>query len=194
MDGNGYGSLVQALSNALDRKARGNTLFIECKYKKAVGEYRKALLLVSSFVSTLNPDITSLMVTLRSNLAACYLKMEQYEQAVDEAQAAVVLDPLHLKSYSRLCEAQHSFKLVPDAAASMIVVVALTLLGRLEDVMVPIFNDLVGRLMLPPEIGDFACAASDRELQHALSAQKPFVVLKPGNYTVAWDLCNWNIP
>lgn len=195
-DGNNRGSLARTLSDAQDMKARGNSFFRQGKYKEAVEEYRNAFAELITSTGP-NPDTIPLMVTLRSNLAACFLEMEQYEQAVDWARAAVYLDPLHLKSYRKLCKAQHFLNWTSAAVETMSVVVALTLPNRLDDDMLPIFNELAGTKPLPPgtsglqfgyqllpgAVSEYACAASDRELQHALSAKKKVVVLKPGSYS-----------
>lgn len=125
--GNNQGSLAQALSNALEKKARGNSFFGEGKYNKATEEYIYAIRVAISFSGSPNPDITSLMVVLRSYLAACYLKMEQYRKGVQEATAALAIDPLHHKSYTRLCKAQYLLKEITQAVETMAVVVALTL-------------------------------------------------------------------
>lgn len=104
-DGNDQESLAQALTDARDRNTRGNSFFKEGMYKRALDEYRKGVSAVSS--TALNSETMSLMVTLRSDLAACFLGVGQYEQAVHRARGAVAMDPLHLKSYKIPCKEQH---------------------------------------------------------------------------------------
>ena len=122
----------QALTDAQTMEASGNSFFREGKYKTAVEVYLRAVAVVNTTLPNADTNL-SLMVALRSNSAACYIEMEQYVIAVDWARTAVAIDPLHLKSYRKLCKVQHSLNMLYATIETLLMVVALTL---------PIFNDL----------------------------------------------------
>ncbi|MCJ1451572.1 hypothetical protein MMC28_001912 [Mycoblastus sanguinarius] len=69
-----------AESNA--QKAQANAFFTSSQYSQAVGEYGKALSLCPNY---LEYEIA----VLKSNIAACHLKLEDWKAAVDSASAAL---------------------------------------------------------------------------------------------------------
>lgn len=70
------------LSESNAQKSQANQLFSTSQYSQAIGEYDKAL---SSCPNYLDYEIA----VLKSNIAACHLKLEDWKSAVDSATAAI---------------------------------------------------------------------------------------------------------
>lgn len=70
------------LSESNTQKSQANRLFISSRYSEAIGEYDKAL---SSCPSYLEYECA----VLKSNIAACHLKLEDWKEAVESATAAL---------------------------------------------------------------------------------------------------------
>lgn len=70
------------LSESNAQKSQANQLFSASQYSQAIGEYDKAL---SSCPNYLDYEIA----VLKSNIAACHLKLEDWKSAVDSATAAI---------------------------------------------------------------------------------------------------------
>ncbi len=70
------------LAKSHSQKATANTLFQTAQYSQAIGEYDKAL---SSCPNYLEYEIA----VLKSNIAACHLKLSDWKAAVDTATAAL---------------------------------------------------------------------------------------------------------
>ncbi|SLM40208.1 Tetratricopeptide-like helical domain [Lasallia pustulata] len=80
------------LCESNEQKAQANKLFASSRYSEAIGEYDKAL---SSCPNYLEYEIA----VLRSNIAACHLKLEDWKAAVDAATASLdALDRLQPKT------------------------------------------------------------------------------------------------
>ncbi|KAI4134901.1 MAG: hypothetical protein LQ347_001137 [Umbilicaria vellea] len=70
------------LDESNEQKAQANKLFGSSRYSEAIGEYDKAL---SSCPNYLEYEIA----VLRSNIAACHLKLEDWKAATDAASASL---------------------------------------------------------------------------------------------------------
>lgn len=195
--GKNWESQKQVLDDAKGRKAKGNSLFGEGKYDEAAEQYKNALkeiekLHVTSIPSGSNeafsrPQVISLMVTTRSNLAACHQAKGQQLQAAAEAQAALELDPLYTKAYVKVCKAMFALERFPEAAEAMAVTVALMLPGTLDNSMLSLYKELVVLsasmdFKLPRDRSSIGCVTSDNELRLALMRGMSVVVIKPGRY------------
>jgi tetratricopeptide (TPR) repeat protein len=89
------------LKESDEQKAEANKLFTTASYKEAIEAYEKAL---STCPNYLDYEIA----VLRSNLAACHLKLEDWKEAVKAATAAIDgLDKLE-QSAKESPEAQES--------------------------------------------------------------------------------------
>jgi hypothetical protein len=190
-----------ALAAAERTKSEGNALFGAGMHREAAELYNKALsglenLTLNKATTTSSPSANSQLeaskVTLRSNLAACFLATEQYQQATSESEAALKLDPLHIKSRLRLVKALLSLGRVRDAAEAMAVAVALTTPKSPLDVgMARLYSELVelnaslSCFNLPVETASIVGVASSHDLAMALAKRKSVVVLKPGSYTIS---------
>lgn len=190
-------SQKQVLDDAQGRKAKGNSLFGQGKYDEAAEQYNNALieienLHVTSTPTGLNeafsrPQVISLMVTIRSNLAACHQAKGQHLQAETEARAALELDPLYTKAYIKVCKAMFALERFAEAAEAMAVTVGLMLPGTLDDSMLSMYKELVVLsasmdFKLPRDSSFIECVTSDNELRIALMRGMSVVVIKPGSY------------
>jgi len=70
------------LSESTTQKSRANKLFTSSRYSEAIGEYDKAL---ASCPNYLDYECA----VLKSNVAACHLKLEDWKEAVESATAAL---------------------------------------------------------------------------------------------------------
>lgn len=79
-------------------KGEGNTLFKNGQYAAAVEKYKQACQLDASIPA------------YWSNLAACYEKLQQYEEMADASRNCIKSDRSFVKGYFRLATAQHKLK------------------------------------------------------------------------------------
>jgi len=88
------GGSVKKNSQADQLKQQGNAFFISLEYEKAIDCYTRCL-----------PQVPESDHTLRcvvySNRAQCRIKLKEYEQAYQDADAALKSDQNHLKSIQR---------------------------------------------------------------------------------------------
>lgn len=115
---------------AADLKNSGNDLFKEGKYKKAITTYAKAMAFtkglpgrkqgaegmgqmaskeVHSFDDLITPEqeafIIELEVTIKTNIATCYIKLNDALKALDAVKEALALNPNAWKAQLRQAEA-----------------------------------------------------------------------------------------
>ena len=85
-------------------KDEGTELFKGGNYRPAAARYHKALTHAAKFFD-LGPEdekeVTALKTTLYCNLASCYLKLEQWDQAARNCDEALKLDTNCVKAYFR---------------------------------------------------------------------------------------------
>ena len=111
-DGDAVGSVADAiLRNAQKQKKGGNEAFVEGEYMQASAYYTRAI--------DLAPNEEQLLATCLSNRAACFLKLGHHEKAVDDASAAIVLDPENKKAWFRKGLAYHADKDYPEALRAL---------------------------------------------------------------------------
>lgn len=91
-----------AAPTPLDLKERGNGYFKKKEYELARRAYGQAL---AACTRSLQPIEPSLRVVLHSNLAAANLSVGFYLAAEHDAEAALAIDPTHVKSQFRLARA-----------------------------------------------------------------------------------------
>ena len=85
-------------------KEEGNELFKGGNYRPAAARYHKALSHCAKFFDLSEEDkkeVTQVKLSLYLNLASCYLKMEQWEGAIRNADDALAMDEVNQKAYFR---------------------------------------------------------------------------------------------
>lgn len=98
----------EARRRAAELRAQGNQLFGEGRYTEAVVRYTEALGLSENKAA-----IEAHLVL--SNRAACYLKTESYEQAVDDCNEALKLQPTMMKALFRRGQAYDALGKMEEA-------------------------------------------------------------------------------
>ena len=88
----------QELGRLLELKEKGNEYFKKKEYESAVREYSESI--------HLGVHHKSVLATVLSNRAACYLKLEKYEDCKDDCKAVLEIDGSHKKAYYRLAQAE----------------------------------------------------------------------------------------
>ncbi|KAI9872855.1 MAG: hypothetical protein M1830_001121 [Pleopsidium flavum] len=89
------------LSESNEQKSQANRLFGTSRYSEAIGEYDKAL---SACPNYLDYEVA----VLRSNIAACHLKLEDWKAAVDAATSSLeALGRLEPKKDEKAAECNH---------------------------------------------------------------------------------------
>jgi|APSaa5957512535_1039671.scaffolds.fasta_scaffold96315_1 DnaJ homolog subfamily C member 7 len=75
-------------------KMQGNAFFLSLEYEKAIDCYDRCF----PYIDDSDHNLKTIVL---SNKAQCYLKLKQYGKAFEEADAAIKVDPNHLKSIQR---------------------------------------------------------------------------------------------
>jgi tetratricopeptide (TPR) repeat protein len=99
-------------------KEEGTEIFKGGVWRTAAARYHKALTHCSKFFDLTPADeeeVKNLKVTLYLNLASCYLKMESYEQAINNCTFAIDLDKRSAKAYYRRALARETKKEYEEA-------------------------------------------------------------------------------
>jgi tetratricopeptide (TPR) repeat protein len=102
------------------RKAQGNARVKELDYVSAVKSYVDGLRHVEGMLDLTDADraiVDPLKVSLYSNLSMCYLKLESYKKARENASGAIKLDGAHAKALYRRGLANVQLKEFDDAHA-----------------------------------------------------------------------------
>lgn len=87
-------------------RASGNEAFAAHEYTTAVEKYKQALLLLLQPQVACSQEANTVAVALRTNLAACHLKLAQFAAAAEECSAALAIKPRHAKALFRRAEAR----------------------------------------------------------------------------------------
>ena len=88
------GGTVKKSGQADQLKLQGNAFFLSLEFEKAIDCYTRCYPHI--------PESDHLLKTVvLSNRAQCHIKLKKYEQAFLDADAAVRIDPNHLKSIQR---------------------------------------------------------------------------------------------
>ena len=99
----GVGNMTSA-----EQKEKGNACFKKGNYKEAVELYTNALKICVA-------EDKDMIVALHKNRAACWLKLQRYEDAVSDCKAAIQLAPSDVKALYRLAQALDGKKLYSEA-------------------------------------------------------------------------------
>lgn len=83
----------------MNNKEAGNKYFREKRYGDAIAEYTRAILLLNGSPS---PNKKELAV-LCGNRAECFIKLEQYEDALKDARRCIDNDPSNIKVIDHVC-------------------------------------------------------------------------------------------
>ena len=99
--------MAASIERARALKASGNQLFGERVWSEAVAAYSEALAALAAPTGSeeLEPAARELRVALLSNRAACFLSLEEHSACVEDASAALKLDPAHPKARFRRARA-----------------------------------------------------------------------------------------
>ncbi|XP_067663824.1 peptidyl-prolyl cis-trans isomerase D-like [Haliotis asinina] len=111
---------------ALDIKKIGNTLFKEQKFAKAKRKYRKALRYLHTMSNQMSlpeqeeEDIgRTHILPFFLNLAACNLKLSEYEEAFENCHEVLEKEPTNAKALFRRAQAQNALKNWDDAVIDL---------------------------------------------------------------------------
>lgn len=103
-------------SEAEELKKQGNSYFVSLEFRKAIDMYTKCLKAIT------DKDPKDMRMLVLSNKAQSYLKIKQYNEAERDADAALKLDPEHLKSISRRGQARFFLKKYKQALGDLMTV------------------------------------------------------------------------
>ncbi|KAG6467032.1 tetratricopeptide repeat protein 1-like [Zingiber officinale] len=104
----------KSLNQANDAKEEGNKLFRSGQYEDALLQYEIALQIASELPSSV--DVCSMS---HGNRAACFLKLNQYTDAVTECTKALELNPSYIKALVRRAEAHEKLENYEEAIADL---------------------------------------------------------------------------
>ncbi|XP_074592051.1 uncharacterized protein LOC141847864 [Curcuma longa] len=104
----------KSLKQANDAKEEGNKLFRSGQYEDALLQYEIALQIASELPSSV--DVCSMS---HGNRAACFLKLNQYTDAVTECTKALELNPSYVKALVRRAEAHEKLDNYEEAIADL---------------------------------------------------------------------------
>jgi len=99
-------------SKCSEEKAKGNSCFKKGDYNEAATLYTNALKMCSA-------DDKDMIVALHKNLAACWLKLQQYEDALSDCKTALQLAPSDVKALYRLAQALEGKKEYSEAMRTL---------------------------------------------------------------------------
>jgi heat shock protein 4 len=97
----------------IKNKEEGNELFKGGNFRPAAARYHKALSHSAKFFDMNEEDkkeISALKLSLYLNLTSCYLKLELWDQAIRNADDALVIEPENPKAYFRRSAAHEGKK------------------------------------------------------------------------------------
>ncbi|XP_038988523.1 LOW QUALITY PROTEIN: tetratricopeptide repeat protein 1-like, partial [Phoenix dactylifera] len=100
-----------SLNQANDVKEEGNKLFKAGKYEDALLQYELALQIASEVPSS---EVCSIC---HANRAACFLKLEKFNDTIKECTKALELNPLYIKALVRRAEANEKLEHYEEAIA-----------------------------------------------------------------------------
>ena len=96
-------------------RASGNEAYSAHEYTTCVEHYKRALALLLKPQVACSQEANAVAVTLRTNLAACHLKLAQFAAAAEECSAALAIKPRHAKALYRRAEARLALGQLHDA-------------------------------------------------------------------------------
>ncbi|KAI8967526.1 hypothetical protein BDF20DRAFT_899765 [Mycotypha africana] len=101
-------SATERIASAEKKKMEGNELFKKQALDEALFAYRKGRDFIKDLWNCEAHDLEQarhLMVALHLNIGACYLKMKNYEHAIEVCKKALDRDPSNLKAHYRIAQA-----------------------------------------------------------------------------------------
>ncbi|GAA0138313.1 hypothetical protein LIER_00081 [Lithospermum erythrorhizon] len=102
------------LVQANDAKLEGNTLFKEGQYDEALLKYELALQVVQDLTSS-----NELRAICHANRGACFSKLENYKESINECTKALELNPSYTKALIRRGEAHEKLGNYEDSITDM---------------------------------------------------------------------------
>ncbi|XP_065886354.1 protein unc-45 homolog B-like [Dysidea avara] len=99
-------------SRSSEEKAKGNACFKKGDYNEAATFYANAL-------KTCSADDKDMIVALHKNRAACWLKLQRYEDALSDCKTALQLAPSDVKALYRLAQAFEGKKEYSEAMRTL---------------------------------------------------------------------------
>lgn len=91
-------------------KAKGNAAFKQGAHSAAVKAWEEALQLLLGKHVAATPKAQDVAIALQNNLAAAYIKLEQYKNAILQCDRTVVMDRNNVKALFRRAEAHRALK------------------------------------------------------------------------------------
>ncbi|KAF9818143.1 hypothetical protein SFRURICE_003884 [Spodoptera frugiperda] len=105
-------TVEQLMVSIRDVKSAGNSYFGDARYKAAIRKYRKCL----RSISTNLLEIRTMYVSqCYLNMAACYMKLEDYRSTVQYSTSVLEIDPRNEKALYRRGQANYALKNYDDA-------------------------------------------------------------------------------
>ncbi|KAG8367648.1 hypothetical protein BUALT_Bualt16G0094800 [Buddleja alternifolia] len=104
----------KALARANDAKLEGNALFKDGLYDEALSKYELAIQ-----ASPDGPSSTEIRSICYANRAACFSKLEKYEETIKECTKALELNPTYMKALLRRGEAREKLEQYEETIADM---------------------------------------------------------------------------
>uniref|UniRef100_A0A7S4L3C5 Programmed cell death protein 2 C-terminal domain-containing protein n=2 Tax=Guillardia theta TaxID=55529 RepID=A0A7S4L3C5_GUITH len=106
------------LNQVISGKEEANKTFASGLYREAVEAYRLTLKAVEEEVVEYLPNCVRKEVSkIRSNIAECFLKLAEYDEAIEESTKALEADPLNVKALFRRSKAFFELASRDDATA-----------------------------------------------------------------------------
>ena len=113
------------LAGCLREKEAGNAAFKAGKARAALAHYDAALALRPAVEEAAAEEARGLGATLHGNRAACFLKIESWEDAAEAASAALSHDAAHAKSLFRRAQARRQLGQLDAAQVDITAVLAM---------------------------------------------------------------------
>ena len=102
---------ARLLASAKEAKERGNAHFVKAEYDDAVGHYTQAI--------ELAPPKAPERAVFYANRAACYSKVGEHAEVVQDCNAALALQPDYVKALVRRAQARESLEEFHEALEDM---------------------------------------------------------------------------
>lgn len=102
-------TLQEKIQTAQDLKTKGNELFKQNEYKKAITYYKQVFLYINGLNSNLgsvlsntstkeDPEISKLRTAVNMNISFCYYKIENFAKSFEHIQKCLMIEPENVKA------------------------------------------------------------------------------------------------
>ncbi|KAI3444078.1 hypothetical protein Pfo_000743 [Paulownia fortunei] len=104
----------KALAEANDAKLEGNSLFKTGLYEEALSKYELAIQIAPDV-----PSSTEIRAICYANRAACFSKLEKFDETIKDCTKAIELNPIYIKALLRRGEAHEKLEQYEESIADM---------------------------------------------------------------------------